>query len=171
MALSIKNEETEHLARELAKKTGLSITEAIKTALREQLAREEGKRSAPRVRDELLAIGRRCAALPDLDRRSPEEILGYDEIGSTAVTQNSMVIDTSAALAILLGEDDDELFAAVIEADPTRIMSAVSVLETSIVVEARKGPVAGRELDLFLHRGRIDIVPFNAHQLDLARNA
>jgi ribonuclease VapC len=82
-----------------------------------------------------------------------------------------MVIDTSAALAILLGEDDDDLFAAVIDADPTRIMSAVSVLETSIVVEARKGPVAGRELDLFLHRGRIDIVPLNAHQLDLARNA
>jgi antitoxin VapB len=81
VALSIKNEETERLARELAKKTGLTITEAIKTALREQLARQEGKRSAPRVRDELLAIGRRCAALPDLDRRSPEEILGYDEIG------------------------------------------------------------------------------------------
>jgi antitoxin VapB len=81
MALSIKNEETERLARELARRTGASITEAITTALRQQLAREEGKRSAPRVRDELLAIGRRCAALPDLDTRSPEEILGYDEIG------------------------------------------------------------------------------------------
>jgi len=51
------------------------------------------------------------------------------------------------------------------------MMSAVSVLETSIVVEARKGPAGGRELDLFLHRGRIDIVPFNAHQLELAREA
>ena len=81
MALSIKNQETERLARELAKRTGVSITEAIRIALREQLAREEGKRSALRVRDELLAIGRRRAALPDLDRRSPEEILGYDEIG------------------------------------------------------------------------------------------
>ena len=81
MAVSIKNEETERLARELAKRTGVSITEAITTALREQLAREEGKRSALRVRDELLVIGRRCAALPDLDTRSPEEILGYDEIG------------------------------------------------------------------------------------------
>jgi antitoxin VapB len=81
MAVSIKNAETERLARELAKRTGVSITEAITTALREQLAREEGKRSALRVRDELLAIGRRCAALPDLDSRSPEEILGYDEIG------------------------------------------------------------------------------------------
>ena len=58
-----------------------------------------------------------------------------------------MVIDSSAALAILLGEADDELFAS--PSTPTRIMSAVSVLETSIVVEARKGPVAGRELDLF----------------------
>jgi ribonuclease VapC len=82
-----------------------------------------------------------------------------------------MVIDSSAALAILLGEPEDDLFAAALEADPTRIMSAVSVLETSIVVEARKGPAAGRELDLLLHRGRIDIVPFNAHQLELARDA
>jgi antitoxin VapB len=62
MAVSIKNQETERLARELAKRTGVSITEAITTALREQLAREEGKRNAHRMRDELLAIGRRCAA-------------------------------------------------------------------------------------------------------------
>jgi ribonuclease VapC len=82
-----------------------------------------------------------------------------------------MVIDSSAALAILLGEADDELFASAIDVDPTRIMSAVSVFETSIVIEARKGPAGGRELDLFLHRGRIDIVPFNAHQLELARDA
>jgi ribonuclease VapC len=82
-----------------------------------------------------------------------------------------MVIDSSAALAILLGEAENELFAAAIDAGTTRLMSAVSVFETSIVVEARKGPAAGRELDLFLHRGRVDIVPFNAHQLELARNA
>jgi antitoxin VapB len=81
MAVSIKNPETERLARELAKRTSVSITEAITTALREQLAREKGKRGAPRIRDELLTIGRRCAALPDLDTRSPDEILGYDETG------------------------------------------------------------------------------------------
>ncbi len=81
MAVSIKNPETERLARDLASRTGVSITEAITVALREQLAREEGRRAAPRVRDELLAIGRRCAALPDLDLRTAEEILGYDEIG------------------------------------------------------------------------------------------
>jgi hypothetical protein len=64
-----------------------------------------------------------------------------------------MVIDSSVVLAILLGEEDDGLFAFVIDADPTRMMSAVSVLE-SIVVETRKGAAAGLELDLFLHRGR-----------------
>jgi antitoxin VapB len=61
MAVSIKNPETERLARDLASRTGVSITEAITVAL--------------------LAIGRRCAALPDLDLRTAEEILGYDEIG------------------------------------------------------------------------------------------
>ena len=81
MALSIKNRETERLARELAGRAGVSLTEAITIALREQLAREEGRRSRPSIRDELLAIGRRCAALPDLDTRHSDEILGYDEIG------------------------------------------------------------------------------------------
>jgi ribonuclease VapC len=82
-----------------------------------------------------------------------------------------MVIDSSAVLAILFAESDDAAFAEAIDADPRRMMSAVSVLEASIVVEARKGPAGGRELDLLLHRGRIDIVPFNAHQLELAREA
>jgi ribonuclease VapC len=82
-----------------------------------------------------------------------------------------MVIDSSAVLAILFAEADDATFADAIEADPTRMMSAVSVLEAGIVVEARKGPAGGRELDLLLHRGRIDIVPFNAQQLELARDA
>ena len=81
MAVSIENVETQRLARELAEPTGLTLTEAITMALREQLAREEGRRRAPRTHDELLVIGRRCAALPDLDQRSPDEILGYDEVG------------------------------------------------------------------------------------------
>jgi len=81
MAVSIKNHETERLARELARRAGVSITEAVTIALREQFAREEGRRIAPSVRDELLAIGRRCAALPERDTRSADEILGYDEIG------------------------------------------------------------------------------------------
>jgi hypothetical protein len=43
--------------------------------------KQEAKPHVANVRDELVAIGRRCAARPDLDRRPPDEILGYDEIG------------------------------------------------------------------------------------------
>ena len=50
-------------------------------ALRERLQREKGRVRTPNLREELLAIGNRCAALPDLDTRGSDEILGYDEHG------------------------------------------------------------------------------------------
>ncbi len=81
MALSIKNPEAEQLARTLAKLTGENLTDAIIAALRDRLKRERGRQTPGRLRDEILEIGRRCAALPDIDSRSPEEILGYDENG------------------------------------------------------------------------------------------
>ena len=81
MALSIKHPEAERLARTLAKRTGESITETVLVALREQLKREEGRQRLPRLKEQLLEIGARCAALPDLDRRSADEIIGYDEEG------------------------------------------------------------------------------------------
>ena len=40
-----------------------------------------------------------------------------------------------------------------------------------MVIEARKGELGGRELDLLLHRAQIEIVPLNAAQFDLARRA
>lgn len=81
MALSIKNPEADQLARELVAETGETLTEAVIKALRERLLRERGRARPPRLRDELGAIRRRCASLPVLDDRSPEEILGYDEQG------------------------------------------------------------------------------------------
>lgn len=81
MALSIKNPEAEQLARTLAKLTGENITNAIIVALRDRLKRERGRQAPGRLRDEILEIGRRCAALPDFDSRAPDEILGYDENG------------------------------------------------------------------------------------------
>ena len=81
MALSIKHPEADHLARELAARTGESLTEAVLNALRERLDRQKGRAPGPRLRDEIRAIGKRCAALPVLDPRSPDEILGYDEHG------------------------------------------------------------------------------------------
>lgn len=86
MALSIKDPpEADRLARELAARTGESLTEAVLVALRERLARETGgrTRSIP-LREELAAIRRRCAALPVVDNRSADEILGYDDRGLPA---------------------------------------------------------------------------------------
>ncbi len=81
MPLNIQHPEADRLARELAEKTGESITEAVIKALRERLAREEGLSFVPNLKNEILAISRRCAALPDLDTRSADKILGYDRDG------------------------------------------------------------------------------------------
>ena len=82
-----------------------------------------------------------------------------------------MVIDTSALLAILLQEEEGAAFAEAIEEGPTRLLSAVSFLQTALVVETRKGPAGGRELDLALHHARVDIVPFDSTQAEIAREA
>jgi antitoxin VapB len=82
MALSLKDPETDRLAREVAALTGESLTKAIRTALAERLARERLRRGVGgRLADRLMEIGRHCAALPDYDTRSPDEIVGYDETG------------------------------------------------------------------------------------------
>lgn len=81
MALSIKHPEADQLARELAARTGETLTEAVVVALRERLARETGRAHATPLRDELAAIRRRCAALPVIDNRPSDEVLGYDERG------------------------------------------------------------------------------------------
>jgi antitoxin VapB len=80
MALSIKDPEADRLAREVAKITGESLTKAIVQSLRERLARVRRARG-PRLSEELLKIGRRCARLPVQDSRPAEEILGYDKHG------------------------------------------------------------------------------------------
>jgi antitoxin VapB len=82
MPLSIKDPEADKLARELTQRTGESITQAVITALRERLVREQRKDEAiDSLVDEVMDIGRHCAALPLLDARSPDEIIGYDEHG------------------------------------------------------------------------------------------
>ena len=81
MAISIKNLEADHLARALAGVTGLSLTDAILKALREQLERETGRSRVTGLGTDLRMISDRCGSLPDLDLRTPEEILGFDEHG------------------------------------------------------------------------------------------
>lgn len=81
MALSIRNERAEQLAREIAQLTGYNMTSAIIMALEEKLERLQRFRKVNSKLDEIMIISRRCSALPDLDTRSPDEILGYDEHG------------------------------------------------------------------------------------------
>ncbi len=82
-----------------------------------------------------------------------------------------MVIDSSALVAVLTNEAEARVMAEAIAADPKRLVGAVSVLETGIVIEARYGPAGGRELDLLLHRCHFDIVSLSPEQVELAREA
>jgi len=82
MALSIKHPEADRLARELAVRTGESITDVVLIALRERvkrLPRQGG--SSSRIANELRATRERLARYPVIDGRTPDEILGYDESG------------------------------------------------------------------------------------------
>ena len=81
MALNIKDVRTDHLARELAKLTGQSITQAVAEALEEKLQAERRRRGKKINRDEVMKLVREIASAPVLDPRPPEEILGYDERG------------------------------------------------------------------------------------------
>jgi antitoxin VapB len=84
MGISIKNDRAEKLARQVARETGESLTDAIIHSLEERLERLKGKRSVPDLAETLMAISRRCSSLPDLDTRDADEILGYDENGAFA---------------------------------------------------------------------------------------
>ena len=80
MAISIKDSETDRLARALAAATGETLTEAIRKALSERLERET-QRARGRIGAEIRRIQERLARLPVRDERSPDQILGYDDHG------------------------------------------------------------------------------------------
>lgn len=82
-----------------------------------------------------------------------------------------MVSDTSAIIAILTGEPGADVLTRVIAESPDVMMSSFSVLETGIVLEARKGEAGGRELDLFLQRARVRVMPLDSEQVQIAREA
>ncbi|MFZ5783183.1 MAG: type II toxin-antitoxin system VapB family antitoxin [Pseudomonadota bacterium] len=91
MALNIKSSETERVVRELARRTGLSITEAVHRAAEEKLRLLDAARDArlgrmtPAQREKLQRlqeITRHAAALPVVDARTDDEILGYNDRGT-----------------------------------------------------------------------------------------
>ena len=82
-----------------------------------------------------------------------------------------MVIDSSAVIAILLGEPEAARLAHAIAAAPVRLMSSFSALECALVIEAKKGEAGGRELDLLLLRAGVEVSAFDADQQEIARDA
>ena len=71
----------ERSVRELAALTGETVTAAIRHAAEERLQRVRRKHAGRSLAEEILEIGRRCAALPDRETRTADEILGYDAHG------------------------------------------------------------------------------------------
>ena len=82
-----------------------------------------------------------------------------------------MVIDSSVLVAILLGEPERDTFQRAIDASPERLVSAMTKLETGIVMIGRRGPAARDEVDQLLARISATIVPFDKHQANIARDA
>lgn len=81
MPLSIKDPETEQLARSLALLTGETITTATKRAIEERLRRIGGQTRKDALLEDMAEIRRRWSEMRIADDRTPEEILGYDEHG------------------------------------------------------------------------------------------
>ncbi len=83
MPLNIRDADTEKVVLELAAITSEADTTAVRRAAEERLQRTRRDKSGRKLADELLAIGARCSALPDLDTRSAVDILSYDGHGLT----------------------------------------------------------------------------------------
>ncbi len=82
-----------------------------------------------------------------------------------------MVIDSSALIAVLLNEPNAAFIAGAIESASQRLLSAANLLETSIVIESRKGEAGARDLDLLLYRAAIEVVAVDQDQAEIARVA
>lgn len=82
-----------------------------------------------------------------------------------------MVIDTSALVAILLGEREQIAFVEAIDAASFRRVSAATIVETSIVIASRRGSAGLYELDRFLANADIEIVSVDSTQAATAREA
>lgn len=82
-----------------------------------------------------------------------------------------MIVDTSAVVAILKAESGYEALATAILADPDPQMSAATLVELYAVADVRGQPAQGRRVDSLLAILHIRIVPFDADQAGIAREA
>ncbi|BBX48069.1 type II toxin-antitoxin system VapC family toxin [Mycobacterium cookii] len=82
-----------------------------------------------------------------------------------------MIVDTSAVIAILKGEDDAALYAQAIAHAGARRLSAASYLECGIVLDSQRDPIISRALDELIQEAEFVIEPVTEHQAHLARRA
>ena len=82
-----------------------------------------------------------------------------------------MVVDTSALVALLGMEPEAARIAAALEQDPTRLISAATLVETGLVIEARYGEAGGRELDMLVAKAALDVEAVTAAHVEIAREA
>jgi ribonuclease VapC len=82
-----------------------------------------------------------------------------------------MIVDSSAIVAILRGEPEQDAFSAVLEAAPSVRISAATWFETAIVVDSRKEPGLSRKLDDLIERSQLVIEPVTVEQARIARQA
>jgi ribonuclease VapC len=82
-----------------------------------------------------------------------------------------MVIDTSAIFAAIAGEADSEDYRLAIKSAPIRLVSAVTLLETRIVLFARIGDGAITTLNELIERAQIGVTPFDDEQIAVAFQA
>lgn len=82
-----------------------------------------------------------------------------------------MVIDSSAFVAIVFGEPERAAFSRAILSQQTRLASAATLLETTMVVLSRKGERGVIEFRSFIEKASIETAPFTAEQLEIAADA
>ena len=81
MALNVKDPATDRLGRELAQLTGETITDTVRHAIEERLARVQARNLVASQGDQLHELIARGRARATVDTRTVEEIIGYDESG------------------------------------------------------------------------------------------
>jgi ribonuclease VapC len=82
-----------------------------------------------------------------------------------------MVVDSSALIAILLGEPDAGDLSDAIAAADLCLLSAANLLETAIVLDNQVDPRVGRQLDSYIEHAGIRIEPVTEAQVRIARQA
>lgn len=79
-----------------------------------------------------------------------------------------LVLDTSAAIAVLTAEPAAPRLLDAIEAADERVVGAATLVELGIVLEARLGPAGRGVTQRFVRDGGFDTLPFDAEQADVA---